>query len=373
MRRTAIEVTVPPGASAIPGQYIIRLKPGVLVSGVMSPLGIRPLYTYEHVINGFAARMTTARLNEIRTHPAVAAIEQDAVATALNVPEGPAAPGTRVPPVAPTTSWGLDRIDQRRLPLNRTYNAAHTGAGVTAYIVDSGIDKTNSQFTGRVVPGYSTVGDDNGTNDCLGHGTMTAGIVGGATWGVARAVKLSPVRVLGCDGTGAYSQIIAGLDWVAAHAVKPAVANVSLGGPKSAATNAAATALADAGIFVSVAAGNSGDDACDSSPAGAPRVLAVGASAINDTLSVFTNVGPCVGLYAPGTDIVSARLGGGSAQGSGTSFAAPYVTGVGALFKQTYGDYPTATVNKWISDASTSGVLTGPYAANSRLLYSAGL
>ncbi|WP_181871424.1 S8 family peptidase [Sphaerisporangium album] len=373
VRRTAIEVTVPPAASAVPGQYIVTLKPGALSSGVMAPSGVRPLYIYERVINGFTARMTLAQLNEMRTHPDVAAIEQDAVARAVDVPRGFAGPITRVPPAAPTTSWGLDRIDQRRLPLNRVYNAAHTGAGVTAYIVDSGIDKTNSQFTGRIAPGYSTVDDGNGTNDCLGHGTMTAGIVGGTTWGVARSVKLSPVRVLGCDGFGTFSQIIAGFDWVAAHAVKPAVANMSLGGPKSAAANAAATALADSGVFVSVAAGNSADDACDFSPAGASRVLTVGASAGDDTLSGFSNVGPCVDLFAPGTDVVSARMGGGSAQGSGTSFASPYVAGVGALFKQTYGDYPTATVLKWINDASTSGVLKGLHGANDRLLYTAGL
>jgi subtilisin family serine protease len=374
LRRPAVEVTAPPAASAIPGQYIVRLKPGANASDVVIPQSVHPLYTYQYVVNGFTARLTPAQLTRLRIHPAVTAIEQDALAYGLDSPQRSSGPVRRVPPTRPTTSWGLDRIDQRRLPLNRLYNAVHTGAGVTAYIIDSGIDKANSQFTGRIVPGYSTVNDGYGTNDCLGHGTMTAGIVGGTTLGVARSVKLSPVRVLGCDGSGAFSQIIAGFDWVAAHAVKPAVANASLGGPRSEAANAAATALADSGVFVSVAAGNNSTDACNTSPASAPRVLTVGASTITDTVASFSNIGPCVDLIAPGVDVVSARKGGGSATGSGTSFASPYAAGVGALFKQTYGDYTTATVLCWIASATTRDIVKGvPATTNNRMLYSAGL
>ncbi|WP_424534373.1 S8 family peptidase [Sphaerisporangium viridialbum] len=372
--RPPVKVTMAPASSGIPGQYIVRLQPGANTFGVVVPVGVRPLYTYQRVVNGFAARMTPAQLNQLRIHPSVAAIEEDALAYAFGSPR-PAGPVMRrVPPAAPTTSWGLDRIDQRRLPLNHLFSPVHTGAGVTAYMIDSGIDPANTQFTGRLVPGYSTVNDGYGTNDCLGHGTMTAGIVGGTTWGVAHAVKLSPVRVLGCDGSGAFSQIIAGFDWVAAHAVKPAVANASLGGPRSDAANAAATALADSGVFVSVAAGNSSVDACGISPASAPRVLTVGASTITDTFASFSNVGACVDMIAPGANITSARKGGGSTSGSGTSFASPYATGVGALFKQTYGDYDTATVLRWLISATTPNVLTGvPSGTGNKLLYSAGL
>ncbi|MEV7964869.1 S8 family peptidase [Sphaerisporangium sp. NPDC088356] len=368
-----MKVTMGPSSSSIPGQYIVRLKQGTSAFGAVIPLGVQPLYTYQHVVKGFAARLTPSEPSEVRSDPAVAAIEQDALAHAFDSPPRPAGPVMRVPPAGSTTSWGLDRIDQRRLPLNHLFNSTHTGAGVTAYMIDSGIDPANSQFTGRIVPGYSNVNDGYGTNDCLGHGTMTAGIVGGTTWGVARAVKLSPVRVLGCDGTGTFSQIIAAFDWVAAHAVKPAVANVSLGGPRSDAANAAA-ALADSGVFVSVAAGNNSADACGTSPASAPRVLTVGASTITDDLASFSNVGTCVDVITPGSNILSARRGGGSTSGSGTSFASPYATGVAALYKQTYGDHATASVLKWVVGATTPGVLKGlPTGTSNSLLYTAGL
>ncbi|MEU8268686.1 S8 family peptidase, partial [Sphaerisporangium sp. NPDC049002] len=330
--------------------------------------------TYKHVFNGFAARLTPAQLNRLRFQPSVAAIEQDALAYAFDSPPRPAGPVTRVPPAGPTTSWGLDRIDQRRLPLNGQFNSRHTGAGVTAYMIDSGIDPTNTEFSGRLLRGYTAIDDGYGTSDCLGHGTMTAGIVGGTTWGVVHAVKLVPVRVLGCDGSGAFSGIIAGFDWVAANAHKPAVANASLGGSKSDAANAAATALADSGVFVSVAAGNSSANACEVSPASAPRVLTLGASDITDAFASFSNTGPCVDMIAPGVNITSAKRGGGSTSGSGTSFAAPYATGVGALFKAAYGDYATSTVLTWLVSATTPNVLRGvPSGTNNRLLYSAGL
>ncbi|MDH2430037.1 S8 family peptidase [Sphaerisporangium sp. TRM90804] len=372
--RPPVEVKPAPPSSAIPGQYIVRLKEGAGSFGVVIPPDVKPLHTYQKVVTGFAARLTPAQLNDLRYHPAVVAIEQDALAYAFDLPSRPTGPAREAPPTAPTASWGLDRIDQRRLPLNRMYNSTRTGAGVTAYIIDSGIDRAHTQFTGRIAPGFSAVNDGYGTNDCLGHGTTVAGIVGGTTWGVARGVKLAPVRVLGCNGSGAYSQIIAGFDWVAANAVKPAVANASLGGPRSDAANFAATALADAGVFVSTAAGNSTVDACTISPASAPRVLTVGASTINDTIAPFSNRGPCVDLIAPGAAVISARRGGGSTVGSGTSFASPYAAGVGALFKQAYGDGDTAALLKRIVTATTPDAVRGlTSSTRNRLLYTAGL
>ncbi|MFC4586381.1 S8 family peptidase [Sphaerisporangium corydalis] len=354
----------------IPGQYIVQLKPGASPSDVLIPVGVRPLRVYQHVFSGFAAKMTPAQIASMRLRPEVAAIEEDAYAYALDP-----LPARKGRSSAPTTSWGLDRIDQRNLPLSGTFTTSRNGTGVTAYIIDSGIDGANSQFTGRMTTGYDAVKDGQGTNDCLGHGTMVAGIVGGLTWGVARNVKLSPVRVLGCDGSGAFSGIIAGFDWVATHAVKPAVANASLGGSRSDAANAAATALADSGVFVSVAAGNSTEDACTISPASAPRVLSVAASSESDSFASFSNYGACVDVIAPGVNITSAKRGGGSVSGNGTSFASPFVTGVGALFKQLYGDkYPTSSVLAWLIGSATSGVVSSvPDKTPNKLLYTGGL
>ncbi|MFC4585783.1 S8 family peptidase [Sphaerisporangium corydalis] len=372
--RGMVEVTRAPAASAIAGQYIVRLKPGVGTSDVIVPLGVTPLYSYQLVASGFAVRLTPAELTKVRLSPQVIAIEEDALAEAFDPQEGMAGSSGSPPPAVPDYSWGLDRLNQRRLPLDHVFKPAHHGTGVTAYILDSGIEAGHSEFTGRIVPGYSVIQDGKGTADCLGHGTQVAGIVGGTTWGVATGVKLVPVRVLGCDGSGTYSGIIAGLDWIAANAVKPAVANLSFGGSKSAATNAAVTELADAGVFVAAAAGNSRADACNVSPAGAPRVLAVGATTYRDALASFSNVGPCVDMLAPGYAVVSARKGGGGKIGDGTSFAAPYATGIAALYKEKYGDKPVATIVKWMIDEAETDVLTGvPATTHNRLLSIDGL
>lgn len=206
-----------------------------------------------------------------------------------------------------------------------------TGRGVTAYILDTGIETGHAEFEGRATAGFDAVGDGRGGQDCHFHGTHVAGTVGGKTYGVARDVSLVAVRVLDCTGDGTTAQTLAGLDWIAAHARHPAVLNASVGDPVSPALDAATNAVSDAGVLPVVSAGNDATDACTASPARARKALTVGATDRQDRQAGFSNYGPCLSLYAPGVNIVSARLGGGSRSLSGTSMASPHVAGAAAL------------------------------------------
>ncbi|MGH7607846.1 MAG: S8 family peptidase, partial [Gemmatimonadales bacterium] len=273
--------------------------------------------------------------------------------------------------------WGLDRIDQRAVPLSRTYTYTATGSGVHAYIIDTGIWTLHPDFGGRADNVYDAFGLSSlfggfGVTgiDCNGHGTHVAGTVGGATYGVAKGVSLHGVRVLSCAGVGLTSQIIAGIDWVRQNHVKPAVANMSLGGGLSTALNTATTNLSNAGVFVAVAAGNENADACRVSPASAVGVFTTASSTKTDAKSSFSNWGGCVEGYAPGSAIVSDFLLGATMSLSGTSMASPHVAGVAALFKAVNGDQSSATVSNWIITNSTGGVITGnPAGTPNRLLF----
>ena len=203
-------------------------------------------------------------------------------------------------------TWGLDRIDQRDRPLNGSYVYDVTASNVRAYIIDSGIRASHSDFGGRVLSGYTAINDGRGTNDCNGHGTHVAGTVGGATWGVAKSVRLVPVRVFGCTGGSSNSIILAGINWVAANAVRPAVANMSLGGGASSTTDSATNNLINSGVTVVVAAGNSGANACNYSPARVANAITVGSTTSSDARSNFSNYGSCVNVFAPGSSIRSA-------------------------------------------------------------------
>ena len=313
-------------SSLIPKRYIVVFKdsivdPAAETATAMRGAGGQVHHTYAHAIKGFAATIPDAALQGIRNNPNVDYIEQDKTVSLNQVsPENQA-------------TWGLDRIDQADRPLDTLYHYNYTGAGVNAFIIDTGIRFDHVEFTGRVLPGYNVISDANGTNDCNGHGTHVSGTVGGTTWGVAKAVSLVPVRVLDCTGSGSYSGVIAGIDWVAGSTLRPAVANMSLGGGVSSSVNSAVAGAVNKGVVMVVAAGNSNADACNYSPASEPSAITVGAIASDDSRASYSNYGTCVDIFAPGTSITSAWSTSNTASNtiSGTSMATPHVTGVAAL------------------------------------------
>ncbi|HRW05099.1 MAG TPA: S8 family serine peptidase [Caldilineaceae bacterium] len=318
----------------VPGQYIVVLRDEVARPGgegiraaaldrtrsAVNRAGGEILYTYEHALNGFAAQLPDALLAELSADPDVAFIEPDHYVSIRD---------SQTPAV-----WGLDRIDQIDRPLDNVYRHDRTGAGVHAYIIDTGIRTSHREFTGRVGAGFSAIQDGNGTNDCQGHGTHVAGTVGGTTYGVAKQVTLHPIRVLDCQGSGTDSQVIAGIDWVTANHNKPAVANMSLGGSASTALDNAVRASIAAGVNYAIAAGNDNADACSDSPARVNEALTVGAATSTDRRASFSNRGPCVDLFAPGEGITSAVNSSDTATAtySGTSMASPHVAGAIALY-----------------------------------------
>ncbi|WP_327384646.1 S8 family peptidase [Streptomyces sp. NBC_01207] len=344
-------------ANPVPGEYIVTLEKGVDAAEAAQELGLEPSFVYTSALNGFAVPLTPLQLTAVRNSPGVTSVEEDA--NVRSVPRPSTVRGTRVP----ANSWGLDRIDQGKLPLDNDFTVAGNGAGVTAYILDTGIDYQHTEFGGtgatRATFGFDAVDDGRSGQDCNGHGTHVAGTVAGQTYGVARRANVVSVRVLNCDGTGTFSGIIAGLDWVAKNAQQPAVLNGSLGGDRSEALNNAANAVTDAGVLPIIAAGNSAKDACLVSPASASKVFTVAASDRYDEETSFSNHGECVSLYAPGEDIASAQLGGGSIFLSGTSMSAPHVTGVAALYKAKNPTAAPADVAAFLKDRSTKDVLSG--------------
>jgi hypothetical protein len=292
--------------------------------------------------------------------------------SAASTASDPVTPATALTPEAPTSLWGLDRIDQRALPLNNQFGRAYTGSGVTAYIIDTGVLSTHTEFGGRVLSGFSSVSDANGTEDCNGHGTHVAGTVGGSNYGVAPGVAIVPVRVLDCSGSGSTSGVIAGIDWVIAHHIAgtPAVANMSLGGRRSSAIDIAVqSAVADGVVFV-VAAGNSTADACQTSPAGEPLAITVGATTSADARSSFSNYGSCVDVFAPGSSITSAWYTSTTASNtiSGTSMASPHVAGVAALGLEISPNSSVAQICNWITSTATQGVISNAGSGSPNLL-----
>jgi subtilisin family serine protease len=343
----------------IEGQYIVVLNDGANPRSVAAIAGVSPKFVYTAALNGFSATLNQGQLNALQHNGAVAYIEQDQEVQASATQTG--------------ATWGLDRIDQRDLPLNGTYTYTPTGAGVHAYIIDTGILLTHTQFTGRMGNGYDAVTSGGNANDCNGHGTHVAGTVGGTTYGVAKGVTLHPVRVLSCSGSGSNAGVIAGMDWVANNRVLPAVANMSLGGGASTATDDAVNRMHNRGVTVVVAAGNENQNACNVSPSRAPNAITVGSTTSSDARSSFSNYGSCVDVFAPGSNITSSWYTSTSATNtiSGTSMASPHVAGVAALYLQgNTGALPSAVANAITTTATTGKVTSAGTGSPNRLVYS---
>ena len=312
-------------------------------------------------VEGFAAELSDSALAQLRSNPHVAYIEADQ-RISVDTTQSP-------------VTWGLDRIDQRNLPLNNAYTYTPTGSGVTAYIVDTGVRASHNEFGGRVASGYTAINDGRGTNDCNGHGTHVAGTVGGTTYGVAKQVTIRPVRVLDCSGNGTTSGVIAGVDWVTSHhsAGSPAVANMSLGGGVSSALDSAVDNSITDGVSYAVAAGNESTNACNGSPSRVAAALTVGSTTSTDARSSFSNYGSCLDLFAPGSSITSAWYTSNTATNtiSGTSMATPHVAGVAALYLQGNPSASPSAVANAIVSTSTTGVVSNPGSGSpNRLLYS---
>jgi subtilisin family serine protease len=346
---------------AIPGRYIVVVKHDRDPAAVARWQGAAGRHVFR-TVHGFSARLGSAQVRALRGSARVAYVEPDRVVTA-------SATQTMDSSGQP---WGVDRIDQRALPLSRTYTYAHTGAGVTAYVIDTGIAAGLADFGGRAQNVYDALGG-NGA-DCNGHGTHVAGTIGGKTYGVAKSVQLRGVRVLNCSGSGSTSGIITALDWVRTHAVKPAVANMSLGGGRSTSLNTAANNLANSGVFLAVAAGNESQNACNTSPASAASAYTTAASDSTDLRASFSNYGSCVDGSAPGVSIKSDWYTGGTNTISGTSMASPHAAGLGAFYKSAFGDASSSAVASWINANATAGVIrSNPSGTPNRLLFTAGL
>jgi len=344
-------------AELVPGQYIVVFKDAVadprgLAQTLVTTHAGSLRHAYASALKGFAARLSEAAVVALRHDPNVAYIEPDHVVRVDDTEQMD----------ANGDPWGIDRIDQTALPLSGTYTWTSTGAGVHAYIIDTGIWTMHPDFGGRADEVYdvASVLGING-QDCNGHGTHVAGTVGSATYGVAKGVFLHGVRVFaGCLGTGFASDVIAGVDWVMANHQSPAVANMSIAEQGTDdALNTATTNLVNSGVFVAVAAGNYSVDACGYSPGNAPGAFTVAASTKTDAAASFTDFGPCVQIYAPGDAIKSTWILNGTQVLSGTSMATPHVVGVAALYKATFGDAPYTTVGAWITNNATSGAITG--------------
>jgi subtilisin family serine protease len=358
------------GKDAIAGQYIVVLEDAAAglrgehsqaaqVADVLTAAyGGKVKHLYKHALQGFSVSLTREAALALAEDPRVRFVEEDALMHTMATQTG-----------AP---WGLDRIDQRDRPLNGTYNYNWTGSGVRAYVIDTGIRTSHTQFGGRA----SNVYDVNGGNgqDCNGHGTHVAGTIGGSTYGVAKGVMLRGVKVFQCANTTSTSNIIAGVNYVTANRLLPAVANMSVGGPASSSMDTAVQNLINSGVTVAVSAGNeNGVDACTRSPARLGAAITVGSTTSSDARSSFSNIGACLDLFAPGSSIPSAWYTSDTATAtlSGTSMAAPHVTGVAALYKQAAPSASPSTIRNAIVNNATTNRLSGIGSGSpNRLLYS---
>lgn len=353
-------------ASSSEKSYIVVLRDKAVDSDMVSKdhakrRGAKVSNVYRKALKGYSAKMSTVAAQDLAKDPSVDFIEEDKVVS-ISTAQNPA-------------TWGLDRIDQRALfPLNKTFNYTATGSGVKAYIIDTGVRSDHVEFGGRVVSGFDSIDGILPADDCNGHGTHVAGTIGGKTYGVAKNVSLIAVRVLDCSGSGTWSKIIAGIDFVTIDhkAGQPAVANMSISGAKSSAVNlAVANSIAD-GVTYTIAAGNNAGDACLNSPASVPNAITVGATHATDARASFSNYGKCLDWYAPGVSITSAYHTSTTttAQMSGTSMASPHTAGVAALYLQNYPKSTPQQVRDSLYNLTTKGIVTdAKVTANNHLLF----
>ncbi|MEV6956643.1 S8 family peptidase [Streptomyces sp. NPDC051183] len=362
------DVRLAASGTGITDSWIVTLKNGTASTGsVAQQLAQRGngrlAHVYRSALNGFSVKMTESQARRLAADPRVALVEQDSVVAVTDT--------------QPNATWGIDRVDQRNLPLSGTYTYNTTASNVSVYVIDTGVRASHGEFGGRASIGTDTVGDGQNGNDCNGHGTHVAGTAAGSTYGVAKGARIVAVRVLNCDGSGSTSGVIAGVDWVTSNAVKPAVANMSLGGSASTSLDDAVKRSIASGVSYALAAGNGNflgqpQNACNSSPARVPEAITVGATDSSDKRASFSNYGTCLDLFAPGVSITSAWKDSDSATKSisGTSMASPHTAGAAALYLAANPGATPAQVRDALVNNATSGKVQDPKTGSpNKLLY----